>query len=189
VTKTQNHNLEITNCRTGLTICIHFTISSAVAHQQGKRIHNHTMGSPALNAKSKANILIASLCAPRKIYALFPHANRGKKSSAEAALVSWRFVGELATALTLSSPIDGQMSPRPLMASVIRSAQRHQHKSMLLCSINNKITRAARFLARRRRCAAHGKLRSLCTKKKAVRPSSPLSKPAPTARLICEACV
>jgi len=57
---------------------------------------------------------------------------------------------------------------------------------MLLCSINNKITRAARFLARRRRCAAHGKLRSLCTKKKA-RPSSPLSKPAPNARLICEA--
>lgn len=40
------------------------------------------MGLPALNAKSKANILIASLCARRKIYALFPHANRGKKSSA-----------------------------------------------------------------------------------------------------------
>lgn len=80
----------------------------------------------------------------------------------------WCFVGELATALTLSSPIDGQMSPRPLMASVIRSAQRHQHKSMLLrrCSINNKITRAARFLARhrRRRYAAHGKLRALCKK-------------------------
>ena len=51
------------------------------------------MGWPALYAKSKAIILIASLCAQRKICALFPKANRGK-NQVQAALVSWRFVGE-----------------------------------------------------------------------------------------------
>lgn len=130
--------------------------------------------------------LIVSLCAQNM--KSWVRANRGKKSSADqgfgvchGALWASEVVVRRA-ALTLSSPIDGQMSPRPLMASVIRSAQRHQHKSMLLrrCSINNKITRAARFLARRRRYAAHGKWRAV-QKKNPVRPLRSQSQPAPTA--------
>lgn len=146
------------------------------------QLHNGSRAHERPNQRMK---VMASVHGAQK-YERRTRKSRQKKSSAETRALCLGRSCRCAAAVILSSPIDGQMSPRPLMASVIRSAQRHQHKSMLLlrCSINNKITRASRFFSTPPLCRPR-QITSAVQKRNPLPRPSILSALKATDRLIC----